>query len=108
MNLSNLSWKKSFQKSDREHVTPYIKRNSTFFGGKVFKSKPYPIDKNYGNIRMTIDEPEDLSALNLIIQALGIDCDWEEYTSFILKNRKSINNQQIPRSHNYLDISDEK
>ena len=58
-----MAWKESSLKSDREHVTPYIRRNSTFYGKKKFISLDFISSKNYNNVRMTIDEIEDYNTL---------------------------------------------
>lgn len=98
------AWESATTKSDREHVTPFIKRNSSFYGGKLFKSNSFPSKFNFGDVRMTIDEPEDLNALKFIIDNLGIDSDWKSYTSFIINNHNKMKNQQIKRGNNYLKI----
>ena len=57
----------SIIETDREHVTPFIKRNSTFYGGELFKSSSFPSKFNFGDVRMTIDEPKDLNALKFVM-----------------------------------------
>ena len=98
------AWESSTIKTDREHVTPFIKRNSTFYGGELFKSSSFPSKFNFGDVRMTIDEPKDLNALKFVIDNLGIDSDWKSYTSFIINNQDKMKNQQIKRGDNYLKI----
>ncbi|KAF6246728.1 acylneuraminate cytidylyltransferase [Nitrosopumilus sp. b3] len=48
-------------KSEIEHVTPYIKKNS-----KIFKIFNYENKKNFSNIRLTVDEPLDLKLIRKI------------------------------------------
>ena len=56
---------------DREHVTPYIKRNSQ-------KIKYLSINPSYEHMRVTLDEPEDLVVIKSIIDHFGVD------TSFVM------------------------
>ena len=46
---------------DREHVTPYIKKNN------IFKRGIFPYKKDYSHLRITIDEKEDLDCIKEII-----------------------------------------
>jgi len=50
---------------DREHVTPWIKRN--------FKGRSAQIEfgKNLGSLRLTIDEPEDLEVVSAVFTYFG-------------------------------------
>ena len=41
-----IAWKNAKLKSEREHVTPYIRKNSSFFGGKLFASDTYAFNEN--------------------------------------------------------------
>lgn len=55
---------------DREHVTPYIKRNSQ-------KIKFLTINPSYEHIRVTLDEPEDLVVIKNIIDRFGVESSFE-------------------------------
>ena len=57
------SWIETTLKHDREHVTPYIRKNSSFFGKDLFKSKNLDSLQNYNEVRMTVDESEDFEAI---------------------------------------------
>ncbi len=48
------AWNETALPSDREHVTPYIRKNSSHFGGVKFKSVNYPTPNNYSHIRMSL------------------------------------------------------
>ena len=52
------AWLNSKKIFDREHVTPYIKRN--------FRINNFINEKNYSNLRLCLDEIEDLKVLNNI------------------------------------------
>ncbi len=96
------AWKDAKKPSEREHVTPYIRNNSDLKGEKLFKSKSYPSNVDYGNIRMTVDEQEDYILIKKLIMDLGTDKTWKEYADYIIdKNLISINSQ-FQRNEGYL------
>ena len=97
------TWKKAKLNSDREHVTPYIRRNSSYFGKKIFKSENYNSEKSFGHIRMTVDEAKDLSGIKVLIDELGTNNDWITYCNFIIENPHFFNNQNILRNEGYLN-----
>jgi spore coat polysaccharide biosynthesis protein SpsF (cytidylyltransferase family) len=84
--------------SDKEHVTPYIRRNSSYCGGEVFKSDNFPNNTDFSKIRMTVDEPEDLEAIKTLVEKVGVLNTWQEYTDYIVKNLSSFSNQSIERN----------
>ena len=53
-------WRKAEDKYDREHVTPFIIKS------KKFKKFNYEYKKNLSNLRLTVDEEEDLKQINVI------------------------------------------
>ena len=84
--------------SEREHVTPYIWKNSTAWGGNLFTSiKLQNIQGVYSasDYRITIDEPEDFEVLKLLIEAIGTDKGWKDYIDYLLKHNevKSLNSK---------------
>lgn len=62
-------------KSEREHVTPYIKKNSKKFRLYNFKSK-----KDFSHIRLTVDKKNDLKLIKIIYK------EFLSKTNFELKN----------------------
>lgn len=84
-------------KSDREHVTPYIWRNSTFKGGQLFNSVNVENPVDYSKSRITVDTLEDFLLVKSLIENLGIEKSFVEYADFINdhKNIKELNNQYI-------------
>jgi spore coat polysaccharide biosynthesis protein SpsF len=96
------AWEKATLNSDREHVTPYIRRNSSFLNGSEFKSANLDCKKNYNHIRMTVDEPEDLVTVQHIMRELGDDKDWHTYTQYIIENYKILSNQSIIRNEGFI------
>ena len=72
------------RRSDREHVTPFIYRNSAFFGGKMFTSESVKNETDYSPVRLTVDEQADFEVVSAVIAALGAARDWRAYAEFYL------------------------
>ena len=94
------AWASATLGSDREHVTPYIKR-SFFEKSGYFKIKSIEFYFDYSNIRMTVDEPEDFELIKYLIDKLGKKKTWLEYSSYIIENELKIN-QHFTRNEGYL------
>ncbi|KYC54028.1 MAG: 3-deoxy-manno-octulosonate cytidylyltransferase [Candidatus Methanofastidiosum methylothiophilum] len=62
------AWKEAKLNSEREHVTPYIWKNN-----KLFKIVNLFNKKDLSNIRLTIDEKEDLVLIKEIIKYINIE-----------------------------------
>ncbi len=95
------AWKEAELQSDREHVTPFIRRNSSFLEGKMFQSGNFYAPDNFNGIRMTVDEPLDLEAIRILVNALGTENDWINYTKYIIENSSDFPNQKIIRNEGY-------
>lgn len=101
-NSLEIAWSKAKSISDREHVTPYIKNNSSYLQGKIFKSNNFPSNKNYNKVRLTVDEQEDFKVIEFLINKLGFDSGWIDYTKEYLKNNYiSSLNKNIERNEGY-------
>jgi spore coat polysaccharide biosynthesis protein SpsF (cytidylyltransferase family) len=96
------AWKKATLKSELEHVTPFIKKNSDFNGKDVFSSINFPSKKNYSKIRMTVDEKEDLELIKVLVENLGFKCTWEQYTDYIINNNLNKINNKFIRNDGYM------
>jgi spore coat polysaccharide biosynthesis protein SpsF (cytidylyltransferase family) len=96
------AWKEATLPSDREHVTPYIWRNSSLKGGNIFKSVNFEWKQDYSKVRMTLDESFDLEVITEMVNKLGTDSGWKEYADFYL-NEESIHtkNNHIQRNEGY-------
>jgi len=96
------AWKEATLKSDREHVTPYIKDNSTYKGFSKFTSDNHDLEKNYNHVRLTVDEQKDFDVISLLINSLGVEKNWKTYADYYLNNKnvRSLN-QQITRNEGY-------
>jgi len=80
-------------KSDREHVTPYIWRNSTEKNGTIFTSINVSNPQDYSKYRITVDTDKDFAVMQKLIEELGTDKSWFNYISFLDNNEniKAIN-----------------
>lgn len=97
------SLKKAFSKarleSEKEHVTPYIWKNSKIFNIVNFEMQP-----NLSHWRWTIDKPEDLKFANLLMELASNDINigYRDLIKITNKNRYIINiNAGIPRNEGY-------
>src|SRR5690606_29188359 len=73
------AWKEANLVSEREHVTPYIWKNSTFKKGELFSSDNFDEGFNMGHLRMTVDEQKDFNLIAHLVKALDITRPWLEY-----------------------------
>lgn len=62
------AWHEAKKQSDREHVTPYIWRNQEIFRLGKLKS-----EKDYANLRWTVDNEEDFALVSSVYEALYRD-----------------------------------
>jgi spore coat polysaccharide biosynthesis protein SpsF (cytidylyltransferase family) len=101
-NSLEIAWSEAKSISDREHVTTYIKNNSSYLQGKIFKSNNFSCNKNYNKVRLTVDEKEDFKVIEFLINKLGFDAGWIDYTNEYLKNNYiSSLNKNIERNEGF-------
>ena len=96
------AWKNAKLLSEREHVTPYIRNNSDTKGGNLFTAINYPCDFDFSKIRMTVDEIRDFELIKILINDLGTDKSWLEYTNYIIQNNLTEINDSIIRNEGLL------
>jgi spore coat polysaccharide biosynthesis protein SpsF (cytidylyltransferase family) len=101
-NVLRKAWQEAKLLSEREHVTPYIIKNTDVKGGGLFTAQAYESDSDYSNVRMTVDTLSDFNTIRTLINNLGVNESWDVYTSFILKNPENFFNQEIVRNLGYL------
>lgn len=106
MSALERAWSESIRRSDREHVTPYIRENTDFKGGTLFSGIDFPAPANYNKIRMTVDEPADLEMMRWLTGKLGTDKSWLDYTEYMLANPESLINAGIIRNEGYKKSKD--
>jgi spore coat polysaccharide biosynthesis protein SpsF len=82
------AWNEARLDSEKEHVTPFIHKNSSFNGLDLFRSENYKSDTDFSDVRLTVDEPEDLEVVKLVIEKLGLDKDWRTYADFYILNKE--------------------
>lgn len=83
------AWNEANLVSEREHVCPYIWKNSTFFGKDMFTSGNYlGIDDNYEGVRVAVDDPEDYEMVKQIMEKIGLDAGWQVYADAIRADEK--------------------
>lgn len=102
--LSSLvkAWQDATLSSEREHVTPYIWKNSTYSGGQLFTSDNYSEGKSFGHLRMTVDEPDDFHLIQKLVTNLGKDRSWLEYAEYLETNQSVRKiNDRITRNEGY-------
>ncbi len=88
--------------SELEHVTPYIYKNSTFFGGSLFTSDCVINTENLSDVRITVDTLQDLIVIEKLIALFGPDKGWREYVN-VLRDHPEIEkiNKQFTRNEGY-------
>lgn len=64
------AWKEAKLPSEREHVTPYIWKNSDFKNGKTFRSRNVSHRVDLSSYRWTVDEPADFEFVRNVYEAL--------------------------------------
>lgn len=84
-------------KSDREHVTPYIWRNSTFKGQTMFKSINVENEVDLSKHRITVDTIEDFLLIKALIENLGTDKSFVTYINYLesYPELKELNNLHV-------------
>lgn len=92
------AWNKAELKSEREHVTPYIRNNNQ----ENFIRINFPCRLDYSKVRMTVDEAVDLDVVRSMVTALGKNATWLEYTNYLLKSEISNLNSGIKRNEGYI------
>lgn len=96
------AWKEAKLKSEREHVTPYIRKNSTYCGGILFSAVNFPCMYNFHDIRMTVDMSADFELIKKLVFDLGTDKSWLTYTNHIINNHLQQINANINRNEGLL------
>jgi len=96
------AWHEAQLNSEKEHVTPYIHKNSSFHHKNLFTSYNYANDVNYERVRLTVDEQADFEVISHLINNLGLDKNWKIYADYYLED-KTINelNGNITRNEGY-------
>jgi len=94
------AWKEAVKKSDREHVTLYIRSNPETF---KLHSVENPVDLSH--LRWTLDEPEDYEFISKVYSSFGSDkfFGMEEVISLLEKDPTLVTvNKDIQRNEGLL------
>jgi len=104
------AWLEATKNSDREHVTPYIWRNSSFHGEKLFKAFSVEGVDDHSKMRLTVDQEEDFKLIQVLIEELGVDCSSHAYVEFLLNHPdlQSYNAEIIRNEGLIKSIADDK
>ena len=52
---------------------------------------------------MTVDDIHDFNTIKNLVEELGFNATWEEYTKFIISNQLLFDNQKTIRNEGYLN-----
>ena len=96
------AWQRASLLSDREHVTPFIYKNSNYAGQNLFKASNYSYPVDFSNIRLTVDEDNDLEVVRYLIENTPENFTWLDYVSELTKNPEMIlKNIKYQRNEGY-------
>ena len=96
------AWENAKLKSEREHVTPFIRKHSNLQGGQLFTAHDVKSHENLNCLRMTVDEEVDLESMNEMIKDMGENRSWLEYSSYMIENSSKLKNGGIMRNEGYI------
>jgi spore coat polysaccharide biosynthesis protein SpsF (cytidylyltransferase family) len=96
------AWKEADKKSDREHVTPYIRENSDLRGKSMFKGFEVSNPVDLSSLRLTVDEPADYDLMLKLVERLGHQRTWRDYVIAVLMDPELQKiNQSFQRNEGY-------
>jgi len=96
------AWNNAKLLSEREHVTPYIWKNSSFNGKNIFVSENFGYNIDFSHFRLTVDTEEDFEIIKFIIENTELDSSWLDYISLLTKNINiMLKNTQYKRNEGY-------
>lgn len=90
------AWKEAMKKSEREHVTPFIRDCGKF----LIESVEYPLE--LGKFRLTLDTQEDYELIKKLVAQIGEDGTTQEYIQCLIKNPEWLEiNSKFKRNEGY-------
>ena len=64
------AWEKTVSKNDKEHVSSYMRKNDSI-------KKSFLVgNKDYGSMRLTVDEPDDFKVISEVINNFWPNLDF--------------------------------
>jgi len=99
------AWQETTEKHHREHVMPYFYENPDKFNILHLKHDP-----EHGNLRWTLDTPEDLKMLQKVVDHFAgkDDFSWLEVLDLIEKNPEIQEINMDVRHKDYREVDDRK
>lgn len=88
--------------SEKEHVTPYIWKNSAFFNKTLFNSFCFKNSQNYSAIRLTVDEQSDLEFIIELTKKVGFYNNWLDYVQYLQSYKLHPENAHLIRNQGYI------
>ncbi len=95
------AWREAEKPSEREHVTPYIWKNT-----QRFKTHNFTFDSDLSAWRWTVDYPADLQFIATLLNAAGnaLDAAYGELIDIVLETPEleKLCSNVVPRNEGYL------
>lgn len=90
--------------SEREHVVPWIWKESDLKGGKTFKSLNLSNEIDYSGLRWTVDQEEDISLIRKVYEHFGdSEFNWKDVIGLLTAHPDwSESNSKIIRDAGYI------
>lgn len=102
-NALEQAWYEAKLKSEREHVTSYIWKNSDVKGGEKFRALAVNYGLNLDAIRITLDRDEDYEVITKLVQELGEECSLTQIVEYLKVHPEVYNiNANIMANEGYI------
>ena len=95
------AWISAHLKSEREHVTPFIWKNSSYFQQSLFTSLNYSCEVDHSAVRLTVDEQKDFDTIQYLVEQLGSNANWQDYANYYATHATQMPNSSIRRNDGY-------
>lgn len=104
------AWNEAKLKSEREHVTPYIWKNTDIKGGSIFKGLALDYGLKLQDYRVTVDELEDYKLIQMIVKNCGENVGLQGIISFLNENEhlRSLNKDKVANAGYLKSISEDE
>ena len=96
------SYRIATKKSDREHVTLYMRNNLSPLAENLFRAVNFASENDYSKVRMTVDEAADFDLIKRLIEELGTNKSWLDYTLHLMNSELGQINAGITRNEGLL------
>lgn len=97
------AWKNAHLQSEREHVTPYIWKNSNLKNGHQFQARAVNYGKSLNHYRLTVDQIEDFKLIESIVHSIGQSASLDTIIDFLDSNPNLLDlNSNITPNEGYI------